>query len=58
LAACHCLCAGLDNVTVVWARAEEGGRKPELRDVSSRHLFMQLQSGVVYPASNSVAVSD
>ncbi|WIA21622.1 hypothetical protein OEZ85_000804 [Tetradesmus obliquus] len=23
---------GLDNVTVVWARAEEGGRKAELRD--------------------------
>jgi hypothetical protein len=45
LTACHLLHAGLDNVTVVWARAEEGGRKPELRDVSGRPLLMQVQSG-------------
>jgi hypothetical protein len=30
------VCAGLSNVTVVWSRAEDGGRQQDLRDVSGR----------------------
>jgi hypothetical protein len=31
--------AGVNNVSIVWSRAEDAGRKPELRDVSARPLI-------------------